>query len=95
MGVGREGGSKVKQARHTHWGMTNPVCTQTHLSKATKCPSEEEKQASAGFLALKIFHFSFESLPDISPLAENKSNSNLIYYELSFSCINFTKNLLC
>lgn len=23
-------GSEVKQARHSHWGMTNPVCTQEH-----------------------------------------------------------------
>lgn len=25
-------GSEVKQARHSHWGMTNPVCTQEHFS---------------------------------------------------------------
>lgn len=25
-------GPEVKQARHSHWGMTNPVCTQDHSS---------------------------------------------------------------
>lgn len=32
-GEGGKEGSKLKQARHTHWGMTNPVCTQTHFSQ--------------------------------------------------------------
>lgn len=32
VGGGGRQGSEVKQARHSHWGMTNPVCTQTHFS---------------------------------------------------------------
>lgn len=31
---GRQG-SEVKQARQSHWGMTNPVCTQNHFSLQT------------------------------------------------------------
>lgn len=31
-GRGGRGGSEVKRARHTHWGVTNPVCSQNHCS---------------------------------------------------------------
>lgn len=38
---GSRQGSRVKQTRHTHWSMTNPVCTQTHFSH-TNAPFEEK-----------------------------------------------------
>lgn len=49
--VGEEGErqrSEVKHARHTHWAVTNPVCTQTH-----KRHGGEAQDCSSVFL--KVF----------------------------------------
>lgn len=37
-------GSEVKQARHSHWGMTNPVCTQEQrcVGKVSKAQTQEK-----------------------------------------------------
>lgn len=57
-GEGRvDKGSEVKQARHSHWGMTNPVCTQNHFStQEQRCVGKASEAQTKGKCASLFYN---------------------------------------